>query len=178
MSKPNLPPLPAVPWHQFGGVCANSVAAEAIKNYATAYAEEAVRQALAAQVPVAWLIDWPDEPELGHYLSESPADNGRSRPLILADSASQASEAARDAMFWYRPRSDGGYEGPIHNDRIEYVRKLSGAWVPLYPGVRDWSAILPKPHTDMRYHGEFVRGWNQCLQQVHAALASSETRDG
>lgn len=46
MSKPNLPPLPAVPWHQFGGVCANSVAAEAIKNYATAYAEEAVRQAL------------------------------------------------------------------------------------------------------------------------------------
>ncbi|MCG7324321.1 hypothetical protein [Achromobacter sp. ACRQX] len=38
--------------------------------------------------------------------------------------------------------------------------------------VRDWTAILPQPHTDMRYHGEFVRGWNQCLQQVHAALSA------
>jgi hypothetical protein len=36
-----------------------------------------------------------------------------------------------EILFWYRPRSDGGYEGPIHNDRIEDSRKLSGSWVPL-----------------------------------------------
>lgn len=47
MSKPNLPPLPhylrrTLDSHQ--------------EEYVTAYAEEAVRQALAAQVPVAWVI--------------------------------------------------------------------------------------------------------------------------
>lgn len=36
-----------------------------------------------------------------------------------------------EVLFWYRPRSDGWYEGPIHNDRIEEARKRSGAWVPL-----------------------------------------------
>lgn len=37
--------------------------------------------------------------------------------------------------FWYRPRSDGGYDGPLHNDSIEDCRKQSGAWVPLYAGA-------------------------------------------
>lgn len=35
-------------------------------------------------------------------------------------------------MFWVRLRSDGGYEGPIHDDVLEEVRKKSGAWTPLY----------------------------------------------
>jgi hypothetical protein len=34
--------------------------------------------------PVAWLVDWPDEPELGHYFSEEFDPNARSRPLYLA----------------------------------------------------------------------------------------------
>lgn len=38
-------------------------------------------------------------------------------------------------VFWYRPRSDGFYEGPIHNAQIEQVRRESGAWVPLYAGA-------------------------------------------
>ena len=32
--------------------------------------------------PVAYLIDWPDEPELGHYFSESATESGRSTPLF------------------------------------------------------------------------------------------------
>jgi hypothetical protein len=40
---------------------------------------------------------------------------------------------AGEALFWYRPRSDGSYEGPIHNDHIEDVRRRSGAWLPLLP---------------------------------------------
>lgn len=42
-----------------------------------------------AQAPVAWLIDWPDEPDRGHYIAESPADidSGRSRALVFADAA-------------------------------------------------------------------------------------------
>lgn len=34
-------------------------------------------------------------------------------------------------LFWYRPRSDGCYEGPIPDSHIEKVRRESGAWVPL-----------------------------------------------
>ena len=35
--------------------------------------------------PAAWLIDWPEEPELGHYFGEEPTENGRSRPLFLEE---------------------------------------------------------------------------------------------
>ena len=38
----------------------------------------------SAGEPAAYLIDWPDEPELGHYFSESPTETGRCRPLYLA----------------------------------------------------------------------------------------------
>ena len=38
----------------------------------------------------------------------------------------------QEPVFWYRPCSNGMYEGPIHNAQIERVRKESGAWHPLY----------------------------------------------
>ena len=38
---------------------------------------------IEAGEPLAWLIDWPDEPELGSYFSEATSENGRSRPLYL-----------------------------------------------------------------------------------------------
>lgn len=33
---------------------------------------------------VAYLIDWPDEPELGHYFAETPTQSGRSQPLYTS----------------------------------------------------------------------------------------------
>ncbi len=74
-----------------------------MKKYTLAEIEERLRDMLmpparaSAPVaeeahPVAWFIDWPDEPELGHYIAESPAANGRSRPLVFADAAPQPSE--------------------------------------------------------------------------------------
>ena len=44
----------------------------------------------------------------------------------------------QEPVFWYRKRSDGAYEGPIHNGNIEETRKQSGAWHPLYtlPGAQ------------------------------------------
>ncbi|WP_088158780.1 helix-turn-helix domain-containing protein [Achromobacter xylosoxidans] len=83
-------------------------------------------------------------------------------------SAQDDAKDERQPLFWYRPRSDDGYEGPLHNDRIEDVRKQSGAWVPLYPGF----SKLPKPLYDLRYHGEFIRGWNECLREVSASVAA------
>lgn len=93
--------------------------------------------------------------------------------LVPAPSAPGDAQDERPPLFWYRPRSDDGYEGPIHNDRIEDVRKRSGAWVPLYPGF----ATLPKPLSDLRYHGEFIRGWNQCLREVSASVAAPAAGD-
>ena len=43
----------------------------------------------------------------------------------------RAKPVQREPLFWYRPCSDGGYEGPISNGSIEDVRKRSGAWIPL-----------------------------------------------
>jgi len=43
-----------------------------------------VWQAAQETQPVAWLIDWPDEPELGHYFAEEPSELRRSMPLYTA----------------------------------------------------------------------------------------------
>lgn len=63
--------------HEAAVACAN---AEAERD-----ALRAELDALKSQEPVAWLIDWADEPDLGHYFSESAVDedSGRSRPLFL-----------------------------------------------------------------------------------------------
>lgn len=55
MSKPNLPPLPPVPpekrrYSGYGHSVNDGQDEDALRAWATAYAEEAVRQALAAQV--------------------------------------------------------------------------------------------------------------------------------
>ena len=47
--------------------------------------------------PVAWMIDWPDEPELGHYFAEDPTDTGRSQPLHTAAQLAEEVERARKA---------------------------------------------------------------------------------
>lgn len=52
---------------------------------------------------------------------------------LMPTAAPQPPAAEQEPLFWYRPRGDGYYEGPIHNAAIELVRKLSGGWVPLHP---------------------------------------------
>lgn len=45
--------------------------------------------------PVGWIIDWPDEPELGHYFGDSPAGaDSRSRPLYTAPPAAAHGDEA------------------------------------------------------------------------------------
>lgn len=53
---------------------------------------------VAAGEPVGWIIDWPDEPELGHYFGDSPAGTGsRSRPLYAAPPAAAHGD---EAVLW------------------------------------------------------------------------------
>ncbi|NYT68749.1 hypothetical protein [Pusillimonas noertemannii] len=72
-------------------------------------------------------------------------------------------DSPADPMFWYRPRSDGGYEGPLHNSSIEEVRKRSGAWVPLFAGRAPGTA--PDSGTDslksaLRPFSEEFKQWD------------------
>lgn len=72
---------------------------------------------------------------------------------------------SQEPLFWYRPRSDGVYEGPLHNGQIEDVRKASGAWVPLFAGAapvsaepvavpKGWRLVPVSPTKEMLLAGE------------------------
>ncbi|KVQ87305.1 hypothetical protein WK09_19900 [Burkholderia ubonensis] len=65
--------------------------------------------------PVAWFIDWPDEPELGHYFAEEPCDPkyGRSRALGFIESRSPAMAAAAPAEEMIRFCPECGRLGDI-----------------------------------------------------------------
>ena len=76
----------------------------------------------------------------------------------------------QEPVFWWRPCSDGTYEGPLHNNSIERVRKLSGAWSPLYalPGAQPapsvpegWQLV---PTAESRHPGIY-----KMLGALHAA---------
>lgn len=69
--------------------------------------------------PAAYLIDWPDEPELGHYFSESPTETGRCRPLYLAAPPTAPAVAAPDPVAYLY---DDGSWTPA---KTEEGRKLS-----------------------------------------------------
>ncbi|AZY50114.1 hypothetical protein C0J09_14005 [Bordetella avium] len=66
--------------------------------------------------PVAWFIDWPDEPELGHYLGENQCDGARNRALVFRDAS--APPAADE-------RASVGDERAAFEKRF---RVLPGAW--------------------------------------------------
>ncbi|MDK7833793.1 ead/Ea22-like family protein [Klebsiella pneumoniae] len=64
--------------------------------------------------------------------------------------------ACNPPLFWVRVKSDGGYEGPIHDSKLEEVRKKSGKWLPLtlaggIPELesRTVTVKLPKPHAHL-----------------------------
>lgn len=62
--------------------------------------------------------------------------------------------ACNPPLFWVRVKSDGGYEGPIHDSKLEEVRKKSGEWLPLtlaggIPDLESRTVKLPKPHAHL-----------------------------
>lgn len=58
--------------------------------------------------PVAWFVDWPGEPDLGHFLGEEPVEGARNRALVFRDAAPVSAEpvgklechVSGDATFW------------------------------------------------------------------------------
>ena len=60
------------------------------------------------------------------------ADMATAAAQGFRDGVASLAASAGEPMFWVRLCGDGLYEGPIHNARIEEVRKQSGVWSPLY----------------------------------------------
>ena len=78
--------------------------------------------------PVAWLHTDRLGGKQAFTNEPPPGMKALCQPLVYATQEKEEQEP----LFWYRPRSDGLYEGPLHKSQIERVRKESGGWVPLY----------------------------------------------
>ena len=78
--------------------------------------------------PVAWLHTDRLGGKQAFTNEPPPGMKSLCQPLFCATQEKEEQEP----LFWYRPRSDGLYEGPLHKSQIERVRKESGGWVPLY----------------------------------------------
>ena len=96
-----------------------------------------------------------------------------------AQATQEPVHATPGPMFWVRLRSDGGYEGPIHNAVIEDVRRMSGAWHPLYLGSEPVQAgelpPLPEPaHRGPTGTGAYFNSFtaDQMHAYARAALAA------
>ncbi|NNJ16407.1 hypothetical protein CSV86_014860 [Pseudomonas putida CSV86] len=69
--------------------------------------------------PVAWLIDWPEEPELGHYFSDESNPVARSRPLYTHPApAVQEGEL----VGVVRESADRGYQVRWTQDGMQALR--------------------------------------------------------
>jgi len=88
--------------------------------------QAAVEQAPAQddREPLAWLIDWPEEPELGHYFSDEPNEHARSRPLYAAPIAQTASQDLRaiamlvaEAAF----KAGNGHDRSVASDMLREI---------------------------------------------------------
>lgn len=82
--------------------------------------------------PVAFLVDWPDEPDLGHYFAEEQASTGRSRPLITTTQAEayadarvrQALEQAAEACTSTMMMNSDSYCGATAHYCADRIRAL------------------------------------------------------
>jgi len=104
------------------------------------------KQAEAAKYDAAQFIPWSKEVEffkpkqdarliLQRILDEGfTVDTYTEIKTLLAKPNEHREPVANNSepVFYYRPTSSGGYEGPIHAGSIEKVRVDSGVWKPLY----------------------------------------------
>ena len=109
------------------------------------------------------------------------ADMATASAQGFRDGVASLSANAGEPMFWVRLCGDGLYEGPIHNARIEEVRKQSGVWSPLYLAApptaqaEGWISVdeqLPEPNVEVLCAGQ---GWGNAF--VTACYYDDERRE-
>ena len=113
--------------------------------------------------------------ELAEKLENAGPDDWHSAGRDVVTAAAPQPEA--EPVFWYRPLSDGGWEGPVSNGCIGEVRKLSGAWVPLYahPPVQDDIKRLVR-ELDVLLNGEGGAAQQASLCDIVAQVRKTGTR--
>ena len=139
------------------GFTAADMATASAQGFRDGVASIAVSAAVPPALPPGWsLVDHGEEISLEGPTGErwryrESSGSGTDSDFVCRFlRASLAASAGSEPMFWVRLCSDGLYEGPIHNARIEKVRKLSGAWSPLYlhpspPEGAGWRPIAEAP---------------------------------
>lgn len=145
--------------------------------------------------PVAWIIDWPEAPELGHYLAEEPSPAGRSRGLYAEPVAAQSAvpvipaekfppldqswsanteyiagwNACRDAMLATAP------EAPQVADDAATLRSAIRAMAAMLQ-AREWaehvSTSTDPDVTDLEAQITELVGTATKLREQHAALVA------
>jgi hypothetical protein len=100
------------------------------------------------------------------------------------EAAMQGPPALPEPMFWVRLRSDGGYEGPIHNDAMEASRKQSGAWTPLCldrpsksVDAKDYLALVRTLGVEERSAADHQENVVTSIANAVAASAKAEERN-
>ena len=147
----NLPSLPPPP---IGALTSGEVAL--LRAWADDHARAAVAQEQADHARVLALQQASYEREIKLEVSAAMAQAGADVPEI---SFGNIEQAGRNPLFYFRPRSDGGYEGPIHAGSIEAVRVKSGAWLPLYAAPTAQPA--PPVAAGLSFQGWYEGYWPQ-----------------
>jgi hypothetical protein len=114
--------------------------------------------------PVAWLIDWPDEPDLGHYFGEEPNEFARSVPLYTAPTA--ALEKPSDALYTMDQMRD--YALAFHKSRLDAHGDLTAK--------QKWD-IAERVHSQCeapKPHATFRSAASQAINDTIAALSQKE----
>ena len=139
-------------------IASNDYSAEMLLQHAMLLLDSAPLSANAGE-PAAYLIDWPDEPELEHYFSESPTETGRCRPLYLAAPPTAQAEG------W--TRLPGQLPEPGMPVLLDIGKKypIRAMWaakhtVQAADDDTDWGEYVEAD--DMYYAPEGWYEWNQC----------------
>jgi hypothetical protein len=96
---------------------------------------------------------------LGYYDEGRENDDGSMSggDYVECEKCTPPAAPVQEPLFWYRPCSNGMYEGPIHNAQIEEVRKQSGAWIPLVPAAPPAAQSAPFHETvDLQFLKQVV----------------------
>ena len=89
------------------------------------------------QCTQVWSLE--EAQDVADNIREALADH-----IVDANKMVEQPAQQQEPVFWYRPCSNGMYEGPLHNAQIERIRKESGAWHPLYtspPATKPWASL-------------------------------------
>lgn len=143
-----LPALPFAIFDEFGKGCEDRVA----DHYNAAIA--AHEEARVVGEPVAWLIDWPDEPELGDYFAHEPVppNVGRSRPLYLA--SLPAPQVAQAGMVLVPKRMTQAMRDVVDTEGWTWEDLLAAAEAITKAEYATLAAPVAQPATEQRKHYE------------------------